>query len=557
MKEKTLTTDILIIGAGGAGLRSAIESKKHDADVLVVSKGRFPSGCNTYRAGGVMLAPFDKNDSAELFFEDTLTAGKHLNFPSLVRILIQEGKQKAMDLETYGLNYTREHGEIKLLPTVDCTIPRAVPGGKPYSGEWFKALVDETRRLDIPVLDGVTVVELIRDEKGISGIMGLEMKTDTLISIMAKSIVLCTGGAGNLFRFTSNDSSITGDGHVMAYKAGAVLSHLEFIQMRQCIIYPESLFGVLPPFDGFVYAGGVFLNSLYQRYMTRYYPEKMEQVTRAEISKCAQLEIMAGRHSRHKGVYGDLSGVPPDQLNRVQKFIDACKDAEFDPFSQYYEWAPASHHYMGGVVINEACETNIPGLFAAGEVVGGIQGANRMGGNALTETQVFGAISGKSAASYMKNISHRPFSPQIKNSIVEKILKIQNQTKGIDHKEIRTKVTDILSQYVGVIRNEEELSRALQELAEIKTNDLPNMCLMDEKSFFKISEFLEVENLLILGELMTTAAQIRTESRGAHQRLDCPETQEEWEQHIQFQLIDDPKTNKKPIIKLKGNSKVH
>jgi fumarate reductase (CoM/CoB) subunit A len=536
MNEKRLKTDVLIIGAGGAGLRAAIAAKKQAADVLIVSKGPFPEGCDTHLAGGGMLASMSGEDSIDAYVKDTLKAGAGMNYTSLVKILAKNSRERVLDLCEYGLDVEKEGGEIKVHPHPQCSVPRAMLGGKPYSGDWFQSLVKETDRLTIPVMDQVAVIQLVKDAKGVVGAIAIDISANALMIIETKSMIVASGGAGNLYRFTSNHSSITGDGQVMAYKIGAKLSHLEFMQMRQCIIHPDGLKGMLPPFDGFVSSGGRFYNGLHQRYMKRHFPEKGEDVTRAEITKYAQLEIMAGRNSPHGGVFGDLSDVPVDKLAGHKKFLAACEACNFDPGWQCYEWSAAAHYFMGGIVINEACETGVPGLYAAGEVAAGVQGANRMGGHALTETQVFGEIAGHGAAKFCASMDHRPFPDNIIESNREFLSNIVKKTRGVNHREVRSKITGIISQYVGVLRNQDELFKAQDALNEIEQDILPDLCLSVNRSLAEVTELIEVENLLLLGKLITMAAIKRTESRGAHQRLDYPETKPPWKKHIVFQL---------------------
>jgi fumarate reductase (CoM/CoB) subunit A len=542
--EKHLSTDVLIIGAGGTGLRAAIEAKNRGAEVLVVCKGAFSTGCNTALAGGVMLAPFNKEDNTEKYMADTMRSGSHMNYPHLVRHLVEDAANRAWDLKAYGTEHHTEDGYFKLRQSNDSSVPRSLPAGRPYSGDWFKGLVDETRRLEIPVLDRIMVVDLLKDQKAVSGAVGIDTGSGSILVISSKSVVLATGGGGNLYGFSTNEPSITGDGYALAYRAGARLSHMEFVQMRQCIIYPDAMKGVLPPFDGFTAMGGRFFNGLHERYMKQYHPEHLERVTRAEMARCAQLEIMAGRQSPHGGIYGDLSDVPEDQLKRVEKFMKACQAAGLDPSWQPYEWSPASHHFMGGVVIDDRCDTGVPGLYAAGEVAAGVHGANRMGGNALTETQVFGAIAGESAAKLAGSPDSPERRPLNEESIKNRIREIMNREKGSDHRAVRSDVVEAMSKYVSVIRNQEGLQNAISCIEKIKDTKADHLCMTGERSMEMVAKLFETENFLIVGELTARAAQLRTESRGAHQREDFPDIDKGWEKHIVFQL-----GNNNPTVK--------
>lgn len=531
VEEKQLSTEVLIIGAGGAGLRAAIEAKNCGADVQLISKGAFPAGCNTIRAGGVMLAPFDRADSTEKYRTDTLKSGAWVNYPHLVQRLVEEATARAKDLKAYGTEHLEKNGQFDMRVANGCSVPRGLPAGGAYSGEWMQGLINEVMRLGIPVHEKIMIIDLLKTNGRISGAVGIDLHSGALWSISTKSAVLATGGGGHLYAFSTNDPSITGDGYALAYRAGAQLSHLEFVQMRQCIIHPAALKGKVPPFDGFVSTGGRLYNGLHERYMRRYHPERLERVTRAELARCAQLEIMAGRQSPNGGLYGDLSDVADEQLQRVKTFMRACEATGLDPRWQPYEWALAAHHCMGGVVIDDGCATGVPGLFAAGEVVAGVHGANRIGGNALTETQVFGAIAGHSAALSALSVKHAIPSPNI-DEIRQRLLDIPKREQGTDHQEVRRILVETISQFVGVIRNGEGLRIAVERIEALNGP----LCLLEEPSPAQLAAFFETENILLLGALVARAALHRTESRGAHQREDYPETDQAWEKHIVFRL---------------------
>ncbi|WP_459868099.1 FAD-dependent oxidoreductase [Endothiovibrio diazotrophicus] len=529
-----MTTDVLVIGAGGAGLRAAIEADDRGVDVRVVSKGAFPAGCNTILAGGVMLAPLAKADSAEKYRTDTLRNGAQMNYPHLVQRLVEEAAERARDLKRFGTEQLEENGQFDIRDANGCSVPRALPAGRPYSGDWIKGLVEEVRRREIPVHERIMVVDLLKTDGAVSGAVGIDLQSGALCSFAAKTVVLASGGGGHLYAFSTNAPGITGDGYALAYRAGARLSHMEFVQMRQCIIHPPALKGVLPPFDGFVSTGGRLYNGLHERYMRRYHPDRLERVTRAELARCAQLEIMAGRQSPHGGIYGDLSDVPSDQLNRVEKFTRACAAAGIDPAWQPYEWSLAAHHFMGGVVIDERCATGVPGLFAAGEVVAGVHGANRMGGNALTETQVFGAIAGRSAATAAQASAPTALRRPGTDALRQRVVRLRDRNRGTDHRAVRRRVVETISQFVGVIRNGDGLRTAVERIEAIRNRDAEPLSLLGERSPDALAAFFETENILLLGALMARAALRRTESRGAHQREDYPETSEAWRKHIVF-----------------------
>lgn len=537
--ERRLETDVLIIGAGGAGMRAAIEAHTLGAKVLVVSKGEFPSGCVTATAMGAMLAPFDRQDSVERHIEDTLRGGHFLNDQRLVRLLVHQAPQRALDLDRYGTEFDKEDGRYALFPYTGSSVARGVLAGDRYRGGFFKGLVNEAQRLGIEVLDEIMVTELLRQGECISGAVGLDLKADALLIISAKAVVIATGGAGNLYSLTTNLPCITGDGYTLAFKAGAQLADMEFMQSRACMIYPEAMRGTPPPADGCVTIGGRFYNGLCERYMRKYHPEKMELVTRSEMARCTQREITEGRQSPHGGVFGDLSGVLPAELAKFKAFLVACADEKFDPAWQPYEWAPGAHHFMGGIVINEMCETGVGGLYAAGEAEAGVHGANRLAGNALTETQVFGAIAGANAARKALSTSNIPESQEQIAAITHRMLHIFKREEGPDPAEVKKEIASIMSMYVGVLRNEEGLQQALQSFLAIRSMKIDHLSVGKDRSFRMLSKLLEAENTLLIAELATQAAAMRKETRGAHNREDYPQTVEEWSKNIVFQRVSD------------------
>ena len=532
-------TDVLIVGAGGAGLRAAIEAHTMGAKVLVVSKGKFPTGCVTATAMGGMLAPFDRQDSVERHIEDTLRGGHYLNDQGLVRILVKQAKQRALDLDRYGTEFDKADGSYALFPYTGSSVARGVLAGDCYRGGFFKGLVKEAERLGIDVLDEIMITDILKEGDAAAGAVGLDLKADTVLVIGAKAVVIATGGGGNLYSLTTNIPGITGDGYALAFKAGAKLADMEFMQSRACMIYPEAMRGTAPPADGCVTIGGRFYNGLCERYMRKYHPEKMELVTRAEMAKCAQREITEGRQSPHGGVFGDLSGVPQAELAKFKAFLATCAEEKFDPAWQPYEWAPGAHHFMGGIVINERCEAGVSGLYAAGEAEAGVHGANRLAGNALTETQVFGAIAGANAAQNALSKSYVPLSHERIAAVTDRISHILGRNEGVDPAEARDEITRVMSLYVGVLRHEEGLQTASRSLSALRAAKIERLSLGKERSFRMLSKLLEAENMLLIAELATQAAAMRTETRGAHNREDYPRTDEGWSKNIVFQLMGD------------------
>jgi fumarate reductase (CoM/CoB) subunit A len=534
-EKRFLETDVLIVGAGGAGLRAAIEATELGARVLVVSKGEFPSGCTAISMGG-MLAAFDPKDSTSQHLRDTLEGGSYINNPDLVRLLVDHACQRVFDLERFGTKFDKEAEHYKLFPYTGSSVARAVLADEPYRGGYIRGLTAEVKRRGITVLTHVMISDLLKEGEKVVGAAGLELDGNSLLMISAGAVILATGGAGELHRLTTNPVGTTGDGYALAFKTGAELADMEFVQDRVCMIIPKGMRGTPPPGDGLVTLGGRFYNALCERYMKNYFPDKLEIVTRAQMAICAQKEIQAGRGTPGGGVYGDLSGVPNEELSKFKKFLDASAAENFNPFWQPYQWAPGVHHFMGGIVINTRCETDVPGLYAAGEVAAGVHGANRLAGNALTETQVFGAIAGAEAAKRAQAGMRRPVSPEQAGTAVGRLTRIMERKEGADPIEVKAQLTEIMSMHVGVIRNKEYLDKAVDMIEKIRRGKIGKLCLGRDKTLRRMAALLEVENLALVGNLVTSAALMRTETRGAHYREDYPQQDEKWLKNIVFQL---------------------
>nr|MDO8079253.1 FAD-binding protein [Candidatus Freyarchaeota archaeon] len=537
-KEKIFETDVLVLGAGGAGTRAAIEAHEKGVNVMLVAKGGFPSGCTPY-AGGIMQAPVDPKDSPDIYFKDVLEGGAKINDHRLVKIFASEAADRARDLDKFGTQFMKQDGKFVAVGGAGVSVNRLLPVTQLYGPAWISGLVTEVKRRGIKVLERVMITKIFTEKGEVVGVAGLDLSSGDFLVFKAKSIVLATGGAGQLYGLTTNPPDVTGDGYALAYRAGAELTDMEFIQFRASIVHPLGLRGQPPPADGMPGRGGRFYNALGERYMKKYDPVHAEEVTRDLIAIRAQIEIREGRGTPNGGVYNDLSGVPEEMWLLFSKFREACRAEGIEPSWQPIEWAPGVHHFMGGVKINEKCETNVPGLYAAGEVEGGIHGANRIGGNALTETQVFGARAGKFAA---ERALSKPL-PKIDEKQVEaernRILEIYKRQKGLDVSEIRKEVQEIMEKHVGVIRNAEELLKAINELKSIKEKKLPKLCIKNEKTFEKLGKALEVINFVDVGVMVAKAALMRTESRGAHNRDDYPKQDDEkWLKNIVIRMDD-------------------
>lgn len=488
-------------------------------------KGSFPSGASPYVGGGIQAAYLEE-DSPDIHFEDTIRSGGFMNNQDLVKILAEEAKERVFELEEFGTDFIKKDGDYTLVRPGPASCRRMFRSKGSYEGGFIEGLVNKLKSMGIEILENTIAVKFFKN-KQMKGVLALDISEEKFLVVESKAVILATGGAGNLFPLTTNPSDLTGDGYVMAHEVGAELVDMEFIQFRPCcMIYPPELEGVAIPFDGLKDMGGRFYNEKCERFMKKYFPEKAERVSRSDISICAHKEIKEGRETEHNGVYSDLSGVDSDTWKDLSGFRKKCESVGIDPTWQSLEWAAGAHHFMGGIVINEKCETGIPGLFAAGEVTGGVHGSNRIAGNALTDMLVFGRRAGKSATEYCKG---KGFEEIDKESIEREIKSINSSIgNGKTAEEIIKRTQKIMRDSAGVLRENDRLEEAKKKLIELESESKE----MKAKDFSSIKRVIEARNLIKLGKIVVKSAFTREESRGSHYREDYPESRKEWLKNI-------------------------
>ena len=537
MKIKTISTDVLIIGSGGAGSRAAIEVDNAGLKATIVSKGlSFRSGCTGMAEGGynAVFKTVDKDDSIEAHINDTLKGGSFLNDKKLVEILVNESPQRLIDLENYGALFDRkENGEIDQRPFGGQSFRRTCYQGDRTGAELLNALKEEIIRRDIECIEEVMITSLVTDDDQVIGATGLNLKDSSLIYFKAKSVILASGGAGQLYPVTSNTFQKNGDGYAIAYKAGAQLVDMEQIQFHPTgMIAPESKKGVLVT-EAVRAEGGKLMNKDGERFMSKYAPEKMELATRDVVARSIYQEIIEGRGTENGGVYLDISHLDDDYIDEkletmVLQFENVGVDIKHGPI----EVAPTAHHFMGGLKIKEDASTSLKNLFGAGEVCGGVHGANRLGGNALADTQVFGKIAGVSASQASKDCELKANDEQVEKeaSRIESLIK----EGSIKPKEFKNNIKNLMWEKVAIVRDEKTLNEALAELQQMQ-KDLDKMDVKDTSQYNSdLVTALEVINMVEICILTVKSAILRRESRGAHFRSDFPESKDEWKKSIVF-----------------------
>ena len=535
MEIKNISTDVLIIGSGGAGSRAAIEVDNAGLKSIIVSKGlSFRSGCTGMAEGGynAVFKTVDKDDSIEAHIHDTLKGGSYLNDERLVKILVNESPKRLIDLENYGALFDRqESGEIDQRPFGGQSFRRTCYQGDRTGAELLNALKEEIIKRDIECIEEVMITSLVTKDSLVIGATGLNLKDSSLIYFKAKAVILASGGAGQLYPVTSNTFQKNGDGYAIAYRAGANLVDMEQVQFHPTgMVAPESKKGVLVT-EAVRAEGGKLINKEGERFMSKYAPEKMELATRDVVARSIYQEIIEGRGTENDGVYLDISHLDDDYIEEkletmVLQFENVGVDIKHGPI----EVAPTAHHFMGGLKINEDGSSSLKNLFGAGEVCGGVHGANRLGGNALADTQVFGKIAGETASKVAKNSELKTNDEMVQKeaSRIENLIK-----KGsIKPHEFKNNIKNLMWEKVAIVREEKTLNEALKQFQEMQ-KDLEKLDVKDTKQYnTDLVTALEVINMIEICILTVKSAILRRESRGAHFRSDFPESKDEWKKSI-------------------------
>ena len=528
MAYETIDTDVLVIGAGGAGARAAIEAANHNMMVTLLSKELLGKAHTCMAEGGVnaAFANVDPPDKWEIHFKDTVEGGAWINNQKLVEVLTQEACDRIMDLEEYGAIFDRTpEGKIMQRPFGKQTYRRTCYAADRTGHEMMVTLTEEIRRRDIDIMEEVFVTNLLTSGNKVLGAMGISFKTGSFLVLKAKATVLASGGTGRVYKITSNAGQDTGDGYAAAYNAGARLLDMEMIQFHPTgMVFPESHRGVLVT-EGVRGEGGILKNTKGERFMQRYDAKRMELAGRDVVARANATEILEGRGTEHGGVYLDVSHLSHEIIEeRLPTMLEQFEDVGVDIRKEPMEVAPTAHHEMGGVEINENTETTLKGMYAAGEITGGVHGGNRLGGNALADTQVFGQRAGANAALYAKKSSIPIIDRKQVENEADRIRILHERKEGIRPHEIKNRLTSLMWDKVGIFRTGKELQEAVQAIEQMRKQDVPRLYVSDKHTRYnkELIEALEIENMLTVSEMIAKAALLREESRGAHFRRDFP-----------------------------------
>lgn len=573
--------DVVIVGAGGAGLRAAIEARERGARTAVICKSLFGKAHTVMAEGGIAASMGNVNsgDNWQVHFRDTMRGGKFLNQWRMAELHAQEAPARVWELETWGALFDRTHdGKISQRNFGGHEYPRLAHVGDRTGLELIRTLQQKIVSLQqedkaefgeyearLKIFQECTVTRVLKDGDRVSGTFCYERETGRFFVLEAPSVVLATGGIGKSFKVTSNSWEYTGDGQALALLAGAPLLNMEFVQFHPTgMVWPPSVKGILVT-ESVRGDGGVLRNSEGKRFMFNYIPDVFKEkyaqteeegdrwyedpdnnrrppelLPRDEVARAINSEVKAGRGSPHGGVFLDVSTrMPADVIRRrLPSMYHQFKElADVDITAEAMEVGPTCHYVMGGIAVesDSAAALGVPGLFAAGEVAGGMHGSNRLGGNSLSDLLVFGRRAGWYAADYAATLTSRPSvdEGQIDRAAAEALRPFsavaqddgaQPENPYTLHQELQQTMNDL----VGIIRRGGEMEQALERLGGLRAR-AQRAGVEGHRQFnpgWHLS--LDLRNMLLVSECIARAALERTESRGGHTREDCPTMERDW-----------------------------
>jgi succinate dehydrogenase / fumarate reductase flavoprotein subunit len=526
--------DVLVIGAGGAGLRAAIEALGQGASVGVVSKSLLGKAHTVMAEGGIAaaMANVDSADGWKPHFRDTMRGGKMLNNWRMAQLHAQEAPERVQELEQWGALFDRtEDGRILQRAFGGHTFRRLCHVGDRTGLEMIRTLQDRGVHMGFDVYMECTIVRLLTDGRRCAGAVAYWRETGRFVVFKAKSVVMATGGIGKAWPITSNSWEYTGDGMALAYEAGAELMDMEFVQFHPTgMVWPPGVQGILVT-EAVRGEGGILRNKNGERFMERYDPKRMELSTRDVVARSIYTEVKEGRGTEHGGAYLDISHKPAEYVKKkLPSMYHQFKElADVDITKGPMEVGPTCHYMMGGIRVEaETAQSSLPGLFAAGEAAAGLHGANRLGGNSLSDLLVFGRRAGLAAAQHAKEVSIANLDEGEINAAESEALSAFQRKGGENPYAVHRDLQTVMQNLVGIFRIREDMEKALVELAKLKERAARTS--VEGSRMFNPGWHMAIElkSMLTVSEAVTRSALVREESRGAHSRIDFPELSSEW-----------------------------
>ncbi len=529
---KIIETDILILGSGGAGLFAALHAHQANPNlqITIAVKGLLgKSGCTRMVQGGYNVA-LAEGDSVERHFMDTIEGGKWLSDQDLAWTLVSTAIERIHELENeLGCFFDRNpDGTVHQKAFAGQTFDRTVHKGDLTGIEIINRLAEQVWQRGIQRLEEYRALELIRspDGKSLAGVLMLDMRTGEFVLVRAKAVLLATGGGPTMYKYHTPSGDKSCDGLAMALRAGLELRDMEMVQFHPTglLAGPGTRMTGTVLEEGLRGAGGYLLNGKQERFMGNY-DSRNERATRDIVSRAINTEIREGRATPHGGVYIQMSHLGPENVRKLFKgMVERCADSGFDLASNLVEVVPTAHYMMGGLVFNIDCSTALPGLFAAGEDTGGVHGANRLGGNGVANSTVFGGIAGETMATWVVD---KPLLPCDMNAVMASIEQHELPLRAVqgDIESVRDALADCMWNEVGISRNKESLLQARSRLDQL-TAELHQIGVGGDSREFNLTwqDWMNLRNLILVSRAINEAALARENSRGSHYREDFPQS---------------------------------
>ncbi len=548
--------DVLVIGAGAAGMRAAIAASDEGASVCLVSKSLLGKAHTVMAEGGAAaaLGNADDRDNWKVHFRDTIKGGKHLNNWKMAKIHAEQAPERILELEKWGAVFDRtKDGKINQRNFGGHRFPRLAHVGDRTGLEIIRTVQDKViHQENIDIFMECTVAKIITENDQAVGALAYYRNNGDIVAILAKAVVVATGGIGKAYRVTSNSWEYTGDGHSLAYLAGADLQDMEFIQFHPTgMVWPPSVKGTLVT-EGVRGEGGILLNNKGERFMFNYIPEAFaaetakdekegndwlngkegamrppELLTRDVVAKAIMKEVKEGRGSPHGGAFLDIANRrEPDYIKKkLPSMYHQFKElGDLDITEEPMEVGPTTHYMMGGISVDaETGASSLKGMYAAGEAAAGLHGANRLGGNSLSDLLVFGNISGRSAANFALKNEEIAFNKNKLKEAVKETLEPFSKEKTENPYHLHQELQDIMEMHAGIVREEESLNEGIEKLKELSKR-VENAKATGDRAYNPSWHLcLDMKNMIITSLAVAEAARERRESRGGHTRLDYPE----------------------------------